>query len=236
MRQVPHYLIIGNGNVARHIQRYFSLLSLSFSNWHRKETLEKLDQCIHQASHILLLISDHVIEEFIHQHLKNSKAMCIHFSGSLVSEIAYGAHPLMTFGRSLYKFKQYQNIPFILDHTAPPFETILPGLPNRHVFLHQSLKAKYHALCVLSGNFSCLLWEKLFATLEKEFCISHKLAYPYLLQQTKNLTAYPPSALTGPLARGDKKTIEKNLKALDDDPFHDIYKSFITCYQQLKSI
>ena len=70
----------------------------------------------------------------------------------------------------------------------------------------------------------------------EEFSISHKVAYPYLIQQTKNLFAYPPSALTGPLARGDEKTIEENLKALEDDPFRDIYKSFIACYQHLNQI
>ena len=149
MRQVPHYLIVGNGNVARHILHYFSLLNIPFNIWYRKESLEKLYQYINQSSHILLLISDHAIEDFIQQHLKNIKAMCIHFSGAHVSEKAYGAHPLMTFGSELYKLKDYQDIPFILDHTSPPFEKVLPGLPNHHVFLHKSSKAKYHALCVL---------------------------------------------------------------------------------------
>ena len=62
--------LIGNGHVARHFQYYFSLLQLSFTTWHRKESVAKLQQELTRSSHILLLISDSAIEEFIQQHLK----------------------------------------------------------------------------------------------------------------------------------------------------------------------
>ncbi|EKD71772.1 MAG: hypothetical protein ACD_46C00103G0013, partial [uncultured bacterium] len=128
----------------------------------------------------------------------------------------------------------YQSIPFILDHDAPSFSELLPGLPNSHVRLHKSLKAKYHALCVMSGNFSCLLWQKLFSDFEKELKLPREVAYPYLQQQMHNLIDNPTQALTGPLIRGDTKTIEKNLSALEGDPFKQVYESFIACYQQMK--
>ena len=144
---------------------------------------------------------------------------------------AHGAHPLMSFSKNLYGFDQYQSIPYILDHDAPAFESLFPGLPNQHVRLHKSSKAKYHALCVLSGNFSCLLWQKLFSCFEKEFNIPSAIAYPYLLQQTQNLLTDPKSALTGPLVRGDNYTIEKNIAALEQDPFQEVYRSFVACYQ-----
>jgi predicted short-subunit dehydrogenase-like oxidoreductase (DUF2520 family) len=87
---------------------------------------------------------------------------------------------------------------------------------------------------VLSGNFSCLLWQKFFSSLEQEYHIPHAIAYPYLIQTMQNLLSHPSSALTGPLARGDTETIEKNKKALYLDPFQEVYQSFITCYQQVK--
>ena len=36
MRQVPRYLIIGNGRMAQYICHYFSALNLSFHQWSRK--------------------------------------------------------------------------------------------------------------------------------------------------------------------------------------------------------
>ena len=148
MRQVPHYLLIGNGRVARHFRHYFSLLKLPFSTWNRSESLLRLHEKLSVCSHILLLISDSVIDEFIIQHLKKTEAMLIHFSGSLVSSHAFGAHPLMTFSENLYDLECYHEFSFVLDHDAPPFETLLPGLSNRYVRLDKSLKAKYHA-CLL---------------------------------------------------------------------------------------
>lgn len=234
MRQVPHYLIIGNGRVAKHFLHYFSLLKLPVSNWHRTQSAKTLTEKIKQASHILLLISDQAIEKFIAQFLQNPKVFLIHFSGSLLTTKAYSAHPLMTFGDQLYELEHYQNIPFILEEQAPSFKKLLPGLANKHFILPQKFKAKYHALCVLSGNFSCLLWQKLFSSLEKEFKFPPSIAFPYLLQQTKNLFLNYKNALTGPLVRNDNITLKKNLAALSNDPFQDIYKNFINTYQKLK--
>lgn len=234
MRQVPHYLIIGNGRVANHFRHYLSLLHLSFNLWHRKNSLTQLDQYLQQATHVLVLTNDPAIEPFVTQYANQTSALFIHFSGSVVSRLVYGAHPLMTFNKTLYHYEEYQRIPFILDEQAPEFEKLLPGLPNPFVRLNPDLKKKYHALVVLSGNFSCLLWQKLFSSFEQEFHFSPSIAHPYLQQITKNLMQDPALALTGPLVRDDKKTIENNLAALAYDPFEEVYKSFVSCYAQLK--
>lgn len=234
MGQVPHYLLIGKGRVARHFQHFLSLLSLPFSTWHRGERYLQLDEQLKKASHVLLLINDDAIEDFSAKYLTNTSALRIHFSGSLVSDTIIGAHPLMSFSRTLYTLEQYQSIPFVIDHDAPDFEHLLPGLLNQHIRLHKSKKPKYHALCVMSGNFSCMLWQKFFASLEHEFNIPRTLCFPYLFQQTQNLFNQHESALTGPLVRNDVKTIENNLKALAHDPFQEVYQSFISCYQQMK--
>lgn len=234
MRQVPHYLIIGNGRVATHIQHYFILLQLPYSSWHRPQSYSLLNQELNRATHVLILISDDAIESFIEQRLPLFSGIKIHFSGSLVTDKAHGVHPLMTFSRRLYDLEKYKLIPFVIDHDAPPFEDLLPGLSNQHARLNKSFKAKYHALCVLSGNFSCLLWQKLFNSLETEFNIPASFSEHYLQQQTQNLLTTPQTALTGPLVRGDYHTIEKNIAALENDPFQDVYKSFLTCYQNIK--
>lgn len=233
MRQVPYYLIIGNGRMAQHFRCYLSLLNIPFLTWDRQKPLDELQEKITQSSHVLLLISDDAIELFITQYLQASKIIIVHFSGSLITEKAYGAHPLMTFNSCRYDLARYQSIPFILDHDAPPFDLLLPGLSNDHWHLHKSLKAKYHALCVLSGNFSCMLWQKLMATFAEEFNLPSSIAHAYLQQQTQNIINNYETALTGPVTRHDRDTINKNIAALDSDPFQSVYESFVLCYQQL---
>jgi 2-dehydropantoate 2-reductase len=233
-KQVPEYLLVGSGRVARHFCHYFSLLKIPFEAWSRKDSRDLLSQKLQKASHVILLISDKSIENFITEYLQNTSACLIHFSGSLATHKAYGMHPLMTFNENLYELEEYMTIPFIIDDNSPDFKQVFPLLPNPHFRLDVSLKAKYHALCVLSGNFSCLLWKKLFYEFKENFNFPESIAHPYLLRQVKNLVLNSKTALTGPLVREDVATIEKNLTALDADPAKELYQSFLLFYQHNK--
>lgn len=230
MQHAFHYLIIGNGRVARHMLHYLNALKLPVSQWMRKDGIESLQAKLRQATHVLLLINDDAIDAFYQTHVKPRKIICLHFSGALYHPDAIGTHPLMTFSDALYPQSVYQTIPFIIDNNGHPFERILPGLNNPHAFIEPQQKAKYHALCVMAGNFSCLLWQKLFSSLENEFNIPAAFAKTYLAQQSQNLLNHPEKALTGPLSRGDTKTIQRNLQSLERDPFKLIYESFVTCF------
>lgn len=228
MRQVPTYLIIGNGRVARHFRHYLSSLSVSHSSWDRSQDRGLIEPLLAKASHVLLLVSDAAIETLA-QNLV-TKAVKVHFSGALVTQHAFGAHPLMTFGSELYAPEKYREITFVTDKGAPGFAELLPGLPNPHAALDPALKARYHALCVMAGNFSCILWQKLFSDFSGVFGLPSEAAHPYLRQQTENLMRDHASALTGPLARGDMATIERNLAALEGDAFQKIYRAFVEVY------
>jgi 2-dehydropantoate 2-reductase len=159
--QVPAYLLIGNGRVARHVACYFDHLGLSCTQWHRGMPEETLAAQAAAASHILILIRDDAIADFAQFHLSGVSALKIHFSGALVAAGIHGAHPLMTFGPDLYAPEKYAAIPFVIEDDAPDFAALLPGLPNAHARIKKNDKAKYHALCAMAGNFSCLLWQKL---------------------------------------------------------------------------
>ncbi len=234
MRQVPRYLIIGNGRLARHFQQYFLLQQIHFQHWHRALPLSHLYEMLMDTTHVLVLISDQAIEPFIKTFLPLANPLMIHCSGSLVTPYAYGAHPLMSFSSEMYPLSDYQSIPFMLDENAPAFSNLFPGLPNPHFSLTTALKKKYHALCVLGGNFSCLLWQKVFSTFEKEFKLPASVCFPYLQQQTHNLITHWQTALTGPLTRNDLGTIDDNIQALLGDSFQAIYKQFVVCYQTMQ--
>jgi predicted short-subunit dehydrogenase-like oxidoreductase (DUF2520 family) len=237
MGQVPQnsqLLLIGSGRLSRHLARYFDLLNLSYRQWNRRTgTVGELRSEIANSSHLLLAISDSAIESFLqtHQDWCVGKT-CVHFSGSLSTPLAIGAHPLMTFSSGdFYDLPTYQKIPFILDSQKTEFQKLLPGLPNPHFAIPAKAKALYHAWCVMSGNFTVILWEKFFAELEGRWELPRTVAYPYLQQIALNLqtaSAFSPNAsvLTGPLARRDHATIERNLASLKDSSFLNIYQAF----------
>jgi 2-dehydropantoate 2-reductase len=222
----PHScLIVGNGRMARHMARYRELLDLPFERWHRG-----MDGPLPAASHILLLISDAAIEPFIAQHLSGTQATVVHFSGALATNAAFGAHPLMTFGSDLYDLETYKSFCFVIDADAPDFSNLLPGLPNAHVRLAKEQKTKYHALCSMAGNFSCLLWQKFFDALQKDFNLPPETGQAFLKQQTANLLHDYKTALTGPLARGDMETVDKHMAALQGDNWQAVYRAFVDTY------
>jgi predicted short-subunit dehydrogenase-like oxidoreductase (DUF2520 family) len=161
-------------------------------------------------------------------------AIFIHCSGNLITNEAYGTHPLMTFNTRLYDLKTYQDIAFIVDENAPDFKVLFPGLPNPHARLEPHLKPRYHALCVLSGNFSALLWQQFFKGLEEDLHIDPAFGKVYLKQQMNNLLEDYSSALTGPLVRNDEQTLESNIAALEGDPFQNVYRSCVKAYGESK--
>lgn len=234
MKQVPTYAILGNGRMARHFAHYFTLLKIPFLQWARNtHSHTQLPNTLSQASHILLLISDHAIEPFIEAYPLLKTKILIHFSGSLITPFAFGTHPLMTFSQELYSLETYQNIPFICDQTASPFPELFPNLPNPHYTLPSDVKPRYHALCVMSNNFTTLLWQKFYQELDQTLNMPMNTIHPYLDQTLHNLKNNPSSALTGPLARKDQSAININLKALENDPFQNVYKAFLETYNAI---
>lgn len=234
MKQVPTYAIIGNGRMARHLFHYFNLLGIPFFHWFRKaHSPEKLESIITQASHILLLISDNAIESFITAYPDLKSKVLVHFSGALVSPLAFGIHPLMTFSDELYSLETYKKIPFISEKTAPPFQELFPNLPNPNYTISLEVKPRYHALCVMSNNFTTLLWQKFYQELDQTLNMPMNAIHPYLEQTLLNLKNNPNSALTGPLARKDQYASNINLKALENDPFQNIYKVFLETYNTI---
>jgi predicted short-subunit dehydrogenase-like oxidoreductase (DUF2520 family) len=235
MRQVPTetmYLIIGFGRMAKHFCHYLSLLHIPYLQWSRNNQSEQaLQTLIRQATHIILLISDSQIEDFAKKVNIQDHQILVHFSGQLSLENIYSAHPLSTFTHELYNAENYLQIPFILEENSKTLSEILPGIPNCSYHIPRALKAYYHAICVLSANFSCILWQKFFHELENTLSLPSSVGLPYFQQTMQNLVKNPQGALTGPLARKDQKTIQANLQALENDKFQEVYQSFVKIFQ-----
>lgn len=236
MRQVPVLAapigIVGDGRVARHFLHYFSLQGLSVCTWSRRAPAAGPIEALASCSTVLLLIRDAEIVPFIDAWPALWDKRLVHCSGSLVTRAAEAAHPLMTFGHDLYALATYRSIPFILDSGGTPFDQLLPGLPNPSFTIPAADRPYYHALCVMAGNFSTLLWLKLFDELQSRFGIPASAAHPYLTQTTANLLTDASRALTGPFSRGDAETIGANMKALEGDAFHAVYRAFARAHDE----
>lgn len=221
------YLVIGNGKLAKHLCYYLSLLKLPHRHWYRQKSNTLFDE-LKLATHVLLAITDMAIDPFIIEQIQphHLNLMLVHFSGCTLSSRANTAHPLQTFSNELYDDAMYQIIPFFIEKEGPKFEDLLPGFKNPHYVLPRVKKAYYHALCVMANNFTTLLWQKLVKEMQEQFLVNEKDIQPFLQQTFLNLNHNMASALTGPIMRGDHKTIQENLKALSHDDFYAVYKAF----------
>lgn len=248
MRQVPRekILIIGNGRAAKHIHFYLTQLHFDIRHWHSKdlnprsisfpstsdkELQQKMEELrsLHETSHhTLLLIKDSAIEEFLIRYpfLRTSKTL--HFSGSLDIPGVANIHPLISFGDDLFEPDFYPQIPFAhFDSSSHQLTDYLPGLPNPSFYIPKNAKALYHGLCVASGNLTVLLWQAALEEFKKNFAIHDQILMPYLESITLNLKTNWNKALTGPIARRDEITLEKNFEALKNTNLNEIFTAHI---------
>ena len=230
----PSYAIIGQGRLGKHLANYFTLLNIEFIAWdYRKD--KNLDEVIEKSEIILLAIPDKFIDSFIRDNIKLQHKVCIHFSGALVSDLALGFHPLMTFSDEMYTKEQYNSILFVGDDENIRFKDIFPQLPNASAYIPKQEKCYYHAMCVLANNFSTILWQKFCYEMESRFDIPQKFMREFTNQTMLNIMNDYKQALTGPLTRNDQVTITNNLKALENDEFKDVFQSFVEVYKNFKS-
>jgi 2-dehydropantoate 2-reductase len=229
-----NYLLVGNGRAAKHLKKYFTSLNISFTSWDRKSDYD-LESIIFDCDIILLAISDSAIEPFIHGNktLLDNKII-VHFSGALSTDLAFGCHPLMTFTNNLYEESFYKKILFTLDDDDLKFNEIFPMLKNPHIKIPKKDKAKYHALCVMANNYTCLLWQKFFNEMIHQYGAESNALIPFLNKTAENIALDYKSCLTGPLSRNDHKTLDKNIKSLEGDSYQEIYKSFVKMYGEKK--
>lgn len=238
MRQVPNskskysYLIVGNGKLSKHFQHYFKLKSISYKIFTRnsKEAFQSLAQ---NSKRILVLINDDELLQFIKSNKKKSlqDKIWIHCSGSLSTPLAESAHPLMTFTDQLYDLEFYESIVFITEQNKKDFKELFPELNNKSYKINSEEKEFYHAMCVISGNFTTILWKIFFDYLESKN-IPQASAHNYLKAVTKNLIENS-NPLTGPIQRNDKKLIHRHLQILNGSPLQNVYKSFLEAYKIL---
>lgn len=232
MQQVPTYLIIGNGRLARHLSFYFQSQNITFKTWSRSQGGD-LGALVHSVETVLLCISDSALESFVNDNDCLKEKTLVHFSGATFVKDVLAFHPLMTFSHDPYDKDFYPTIPFISFNSDVSFKSIFPMLKNPTSVLDEKLMPYYHSLCVMGGNFTTLLWAKCSEAF-REIGINSEFIKPYMQKVFENTLADPVKNLTGPLVRGDQATINKNMDALANPKDKKLYQSFVDISQDME--
>ena len=231
-------LLVGKGKLARHLHHYFHLIKYPHKHFDDARDLEnpELYRKIKDVNSIWILTSDQSIEsvfqkiqkEMITRDINPENYTFIHSSAATEVREMHTLHPLMTFGPELYTLEQYQKIPFaVISSDADTIsETFTISNPRFQIFSAQ--RALYHAYAVMMSNLPILLWSLTSEETKKRLAIPPQIFDPILKQTLENFLQNRGTALTGPIARNDTGTIEKNLKALGNSPLTEIYQAFLT--------
>lgn len=206
----PYHLILGNGRLAKHLLHYFQLLNWPVRQWTRQAHSEQeLLALAPSAYFIWLCISDTALAPRI-ESLKAYQHKIVQCSGSLHFEGVFNRHPLASFGEYLFTDEFYSQIHWISSDAQKSF---LPAFENNTHYLDKEQKALYHALCVLTGPGTSLLWQHFIDEIKK-LKISKQAAGSYFASLWLNYQRQHQPQITGPWVRNDLQTIESNEFAL----------------------
>ncbi len=193
-----------------------------------------MSQFIKSADVIFLAISDEAILDFYNLNLKNkTEAFCVHLSGAVYSPDITGVHPLGSFAQDV----ESQQVPLFIDSKKAylALKGILPDLK----LIPPELKSKYHLMACLFGNLVQALSLKLKNDeLGKYVEVSDfKKIYEQSLENMLSDVGVL-ERLTGPVVRGDLKTIELHKKSIKNDKdLLEFYESFVNMYDnQIKRL
>jgi predicted short-subunit dehydrogenase-like oxidoreductase (DUF2520 family) len=182
---------------------------------------------------VFLTIPDGAIRGVCDGIAWRSGAGVVHTSGalsrlSLESAARQGAftgslHPLQTFADHAQARLNLPGSVFAVE-AEPPLRRILLDMVERlrgtPVELSSEEKALYHASAVLASNYTVTLMKMasdLWLRFGWERPAAVRALVPLLKGAVNNIEALGvPLALTGPIARGDVETVERNIEALKD--------------------
>jgi predicted short-subunit dehydrogenase-like oxidoreductase (DUF2520 family) len=159
------------------------------------------------------------------------QAVVLHCSGALASSVLSSAktcgawigsiHPLQSFASTDYRTDPFQGIIFSIEGEEPSVKiakTIAADLGGTAVTLLTEAKTLYHASAVAASNYLVTLLD-LAVQLMEEAGVKRQDAFSLLKPLIEGTLSNMEKigvrkALTGPIARGDVKTVKKHLEEI----------------------
>jgi hypothetical protein len=234
---LKNFLIIGNGQISRHIQFYFNYKTITYSLWTRKDSFSQLIINLKESEYILIATSDKSIKS-VFDSIKPfllEKHRVIHFSGALYFKEILGIHPLMSFSsETAFRLKDYELIPLVIEKTtdASVKNILKENFNNPILEIEKEMKSLYHSYCSMVSNCLQMLIMQVRESFESKLQLDGLIILPIVKQIVNQSLSKTPGKLSGPLARGDWETVEKQIQSLENDPLQKILLAFIDLYNQ----
>ena len=239
-------VILGSGNVATHIalalykagEEVVQIYSRHLANAKQvavqvsAAATDNLKDINDFADVYLISIKDDAIGSVL-EHLKNTKGIIAHTSGSTSIDVFpgeienYGVfYPLQTFSKE--RLISFSSVPICIEASSELNVNLLSSLASKlsskvcHVNSEQ--RKHLHLAAVFAGNFSNHLYA-IAADILAEDKLDFDLMRPLILETAEKVMGNLPFKVqTGPAIRRDEKTIENHLDLLKDSPeFLEVY-------------
>jgi predicted short-subunit dehydrogenase-like oxidoreductase (DUF2520 family) len=247
-----HWLAALSSQDDIHIQQVVSRhLAASESNWPVVDSIDKLKS----ADITFLCVADDEIASAIEALARHSKiphqSIFVHCAGSLSSDIlsplanlgalVASVHPLRAFTRQI-DANAFHRCPVSLEGDPLAINQLIPLLQNlgaQPFVIDKYHKMLYHSACTLASNGLVGLAHaanKLFQTCRIDNRLANHLTLSLMSASLNNChhNNHLLDALTGPIVRGDKHTVQSHLETLASHP--DILMLYRQLSEQLLSL
>jgi predicted short-subunit dehydrogenase-like oxidoreductase (DUF2520 family) len=258
-------VIIGTGNVAKHLVKSFQLkehLQIVQLFNHRRSndavSLSKTAGCNLQTDYTkidatadiyLLAVKDEVISEVISKiKILNIKGVVAHTSGSVSMSMLKGVshhigvyYPLQTFHKNA--IIDWRTTPLLIEGETRKSLALLRFLAStvsdKVLKMTSVERLQLHLAAVFACNFTNALYAAAFELVEEHVGKNRtSLLLPLIRQTVSKLDIiHPKEAQTGPAKRQDKSVMRKHLTLLQDNPqLTTVYKKLSELIQTQQNI
>ena len=195
-----------------------------------------LEAVIKDSDWIGITVQDDQIEQVVAEitSLPQYRQLCqsktfFHMSGATTVDVLkplktdiFSLHPLMAFPSYKTQLEDWSNTFITVENPNAYVRSWLPKLGLSTLEIESSQKVKYHTAAVVASNYLVTLMD--FAINELEFIgidreNGFKALLPLVEGTLNNIQALgTKKAITGPIVRGDVKTVKSHLEALEPEP------------------
>lgn len=200
-----------------------------------KELVEECEMiCLTVPDGLIVEIADEIINMCIKEGIDIKDKIFCHMSGALSSEVfsgitankisSYSIHPLLAVNDKLKSYKEFSKALFTIEGEEKNIEkvkSVFEKMGNKVITIQAKDKAGYHAAAVLGSNlmlglFETVIEEMVNAGFERK--MAEKVMVPFVCNNIEHLKENSmEDALTGPVVRGDVKTVKMHLNMLEND-------------------
>ncbi|MFZ7120350.1 MAG: Rossmann-like and DUF2520 domain-containing protein [Eubacteriaceae bacterium] len=239
---------LSKGNIISYYHRKGSSISSKTKNMNDIVYYRKLDDIIRFNNIVFITTKDDIISDVIGEisniNVINNKQVFIHTSGSISSHIfspladigcgCYSLHPLMTFSDHNVPLHIIENTSFTLEGNKKNYGLIKSFLKNAHINYYEinpDDKILYHAAACIMCNYLVTLLDSGYTILKEigfDENFSKEIFKPLINTTLDNIYKKGcAKSLTGPISRGDEKTIQSHINAISKHTpeYFDLYKT-----------